>query len=258
MCQRPGCAVPTLISRWALDRHAAATGVRPLWLPDISLRPQYSTRWNLNGAQAAHVAAGNSGLSRSDLKAPSAQIDLQFGQLHLSSLRVTPNLATTPAGDYQMILLDRPRALSKSNSIGDVQSSKVNVSELSDDPSGFQRCWVRAPSLYFPICCSYKILSEQVDDIVSRWVCAGRPTYITLKWIKERCRSCGEISTKAIRFVWPRVRRTTDGPCGVKRSCASHGQGTLRVRGEIFGSALLVFSGQASGRYFGSQCAETG
>ena len=165
------------------------------------LRPQYSTRWNLNGAQAAHVAAGNSGLSRSDLKAPSAQIDLQFGQLHLSSLHVTLNLATIPAGDYQMILLDRPRALSKSNSIGDVQSSKVNVSELSDDPSGFQRCWVRAPSLYFPICCPYKILSEKLDEVVSRWVCAGRTTYITLKWIKERCRSCGEISTKAIRFV---------------------------------------------------------
>ena len=165
------------------------------------LRPQYSTRVNLNGAQAAHVAAGNSGLSRSDLKASSAQIDLQFGQLHLSSLHVTPNLATTPAGDYQMILLDRPRALSMSNSEGDVQSSKVSVSKLSDDPSGSQRCRVRAPSLHFPICCSYKILSEQVDDIVSRWVCAGRPTYITLKWIKERCRSCGEISTKAIRFV---------------------------------------------------------
>ena len=46
-----------------------------------------------------HVAAGTSGLSRPDLKAPSAQIDLQFGQLHLSSLHVTLNLATTPAGD---------------------------------------------------------------------------------------------------------------------------------------------------------------
>ena len=30
------------------------------------------------------------------------------------------------------------------------------------------------------------------------------------------------------------------------------------MRGEIFGSTLLVFSGQASGRFFGSQCAETG
>ena len=130
VCQRPGCAVPTLIGRWAPDRHAAATGVRPRWLPDISLRSQCSTGENLNGAQAAHVAAGNSGLSRSDLKAPSAQIDLQFGQLHLSSLRVTPNLATTPAGDYQMILLDHLRALSMSNSERDVQSSKVKVSEL--------------------------------------------------------------------------------------------------------------------------------
>ena len=100
-----------------------------------------------------------------------------------------------------MILLDRPRALSMLNSEGDVQSSKVKVSELSCDPSGFPRCWVRAPSLYFPICCPYKILSDKVDDIVSRWVCAGRPTYLTLKWIKERCRSCGGISTKAIRFV---------------------------------------------------------
>ena len=99
-----------------------------------------------------------------------------------------------------MILFDRPRALSKSNSEGDVQSSTAKVSELSGDPSGFPRCWVRAPSLYFLICCSYKILSEQVDDIVSRWVCAGRATYITLKWIKERCRSCGGISTKAIPF----------------------------------------------------------
>ena len=100
-----------------------------------------------------------------------------------------------------MILLDSPRALSKSNSEGDVQSSKVKVSELSDDPSGSQRLRVKAQSLYFPICCPYKILSDKVDDIVSRWVCAGRPTYITLKWIKERCRSCGGISTKAIRFV---------------------------------------------------------
>ena len=136
VCQRPGCAVPTLISRWAPDRHAAATGVRPRWLPDISpvkfkgFGHSTQPRGNLNGAQAAHVAAGNSGLSRSDLKAPSAQIDLQFGQLHLSSLRVTPNLATTPAGDYQMILLDHLRALSMSNSERDVQSSTVKVSEL--------------------------------------------------------------------------------------------------------------------------------
>ena len=160
--------------------------------------------WRMGGKTihfGAHVAAGTSGLSRPDLKAPSAQIDLQFGQLHLSSLHVTLNLATTPAGDYQMILLDRPRALSKSNSERDVQSSKVKVSELSGDPSGSQRCRVRAPSLYFKVCCPYKILSEKLDEIVSRWVCAGRPTYITLKWIKERCRSCGVTSTKAIRFV---------------------------------------------------------
>ena len=52
-----------------------------------------------------------------------------------------------------MILLDRPRALSMTNSERDVQSSTVKVSELSDDPSGFPRCRVRAPSLYFLICC---------------------------------------------------------------------------------------------------------
>ena len=39
-----------------------------------------------------------------------------------------------------MVLLDRLRALSKSNSERDVQSSTVKVSELSDDPLVFKGC----------------------------------------------------------------------------------------------------------------------
>ena len=117
---RPGYAVldtsyaKTLIGRRAMARHVAETGARSRWLPDsahvringVDDRTQQSSsavelEWR--GRKlihfVAHVVPGNSGLllSRPDLKALGAKIDLRSDQLHLSNLTVTLKLTTTPA-----------------------------------------------------------------------------------------------------------------------------------------------------------------
>ena len=57
----------------------------------------------------AHVVPGNSGLllSRSDLKALGATIDLKNDQLHMENPRTTLKLPTTPAGHREIDLLNR-------------------------------------------------------------------------------------------------------------------------------------------------------
>ena len=59
----------------------------------------------------AHIVLRNSGLllSRSDLKALGATIDLRSEQMHLENLRVTLKLFTTPAGHDEIDLLNRTR-----------------------------------------------------------------------------------------------------------------------------------------------------
>ena len=76
----------------------------------MALTTALSTRreqWNWNGIRGeeilrfvAHVVPGKLELllSRSDLKALGAMIDLRSDQLHLENLRTTLKLSTTPAG----------------------------------------------------------------------------------------------------------------------------------------------------------------
>ena len=131
VCHRPGCAVPdtgfakTLIGQSALRRLAEVSGKEPRWLSDV--RPVKFRGFDVSTQQSqgavelewdlvekiirfvAHVVPGNSGLllSRSDLRALGATIDLRNDQLHLENPRTTLGLSTTPAGHYEIDLLNR-------------------------------------------------------------------------------------------------------------------------------------------------------
>ena len=133
VCHRPGCAVPdtgcakTLIGQSALKRHVEVSGREPRWLSDVrqvKFRGFDDSTLHSRGTEVlewdagekvirfvAHVVIGNSGmlLSRSDLKVLGATIDLRNDQTHLENPRSTVNLSTTPAGHYEVDLLNRTR-----------------------------------------------------------------------------------------------------------------------------------------------------
>ena len=87
----------------------------------------------------AHVFPGNSGLllSRADLKALGATIELKNDQLHLENPRTTLKLSTTPAGHYEIDLLKPPSKVATVDSLTAILGSTVKVLAKSGDTSPF-------------------------------------------------------------------------------------------------------------------------
>ena len=162
VCHRPGSAVPdtgcakTLIGRSALKRHVEASGKEPRWVSNV--RPvrfrgfddstqlsqgAVDLEWDL-GVETisfvAHVVPGNSGLllSRFDLKALGATIDLGNDQLHLDNPKVTLKLSTTPAGHYEIDLLHRAVEVATVDSCAGVSGKPVEaLARSGESPKGF-------------------------------------------------------------------------------------------------------------------------
>ena len=83
----------------------------------------------------AHVVPGNSGLllSRSDLEALEATIDLRNDKMHFENPRTTLKLSATPAGHYEVDLLTRDAA--GVDSLGKSPGSAVKVSTMDGSTS---------------------------------------------------------------------------------------------------------------------------
>ena len=87
----------------------------------------------------AQVVLGNSGLllSRSDLEALGATIDLRNDQMHLENPRTTLKLSVTPAGHYEVDLLNLTRDAAGVDSLGKSPGSTVKVSTKDGSTSPF-------------------------------------------------------------------------------------------------------------------------
>ena len=83
----------------------------------------------------AHVVPVNSGLllSRSEVKALGATIDLGNDQMHLENPRTTLKLSTTSAGRYEVDLLNPTREAAGVDSLDKIPGSTVKV--LTKDES---------------------------------------------------------------------------------------------------------------------------
>ena len=152
VCHRPGCAVAdtdcakTVIGQSALKRHVEVRGREPRWLSHV--RPvkfrefDDSTQHSQGAVEmecdvggkvirfVAHVVLGNSRLllSRSDLKAVGATIDLRNDQLHLENPWTPLKLSTASAGHYEVDLLNRTRDAAGVDSLDESPGSTVKVS----------------------------------------------------------------------------------------------------------------------------------
>ena len=92
----------------------------------------------------AHVVLGNSGmlLSRSDLEALGATIDLlRNEQMHLENPRTTLELSATPAGHFEVDLLNLTRDAAGVDSLDKSPGSTVQVSTMDGSTSPFFERW---------------------------------------------------------------------------------------------------------------------
>ena len=87
----------------------------------------------------AHVVLGNSGLllSRCDLEALGATIDLRNDQMHLENPRTTLKLSVTPAGHFEVDLLNMTRDAAEMDSLDESLGSTVKVSMKDGSTSPF-------------------------------------------------------------------------------------------------------------------------
>ena len=134
-----------LIGQSALRRHVRVSGKEPRWLSDV--RPvkfrgfddstQHSQEaveleWDLGEKiirVVAHVVPGISELllSRSDLKALGATIDLRNDQLQLENPKKILELSTNPAGHHEIDLLNRTSGTAIVDSTSGTSGNTVKV-----------------------------------------------------------------------------------------------------------------------------------
>ena len=166
VCHRPGCAVPDTgcaKTRSGRSAHPALTG-------------SSGAGWDLGEETirfVAHVVPENSGLllSCSDLKALEARIDLGSHQLHLENPKATVKLSTTPAGHYEIDLVNRAVEVATVDSCAGISGKHVEaLARGGESPQRFSgRAALRPASSCLRFCQAKGSTKDM--DCRSRFVC---------------------------------------------------------------------------------------